>query len=109
MNSGFAASDALGGGNATRKSRVSYYFDEEFACFNVPTDFMMKPLRIKLTDTLIKCYEMDTMLQNIQVNQDFVSNVDLTLFHADDYVDCLKNISVEKKAMFQDQIKRFFP
>jgi hypothetical protein len=56
MNSGFAASDALGGGNATRKSRVSYYFDEEFACFNVPTDFMMKPLRIKLTDTLIKCY-----------------------------------------------------
>lgn len=57
-------SDPLGGNNAGRKSKVSYYFDEEFACFNVPADFMMKPLRIKLTDTLIKCYEMDSMLQN---------------------------------------------
>lgn len=55
----------MGGGNASRKSKVSYYFDEEFACFNVPADFMMKPLRIKLTDTLIKGYEMDKMLQNI--------------------------------------------
>jgi hypothetical protein len=55
----------LGGGNAGRKSKVSYYFDEEFACFNVPADFMMKPLRIKLTDSLIKCYEMDSMLDNI--------------------------------------------
>ena len=31
------------------------------------------------------------------------------MFHADDYVDCLKNISVEKKPLFQDHIKRFFP
>jgi acetoin utilization deacetylase AcuC-like enzyme len=93
-------SDPLGGNNAGRKSKVSYYFDEEFACFNVPADFMMKPLRIKLTDSLIKSYEMDTMLDNIQVNQDFVANVDLSSFHSDDYVDCLKNISVEKKALF---------
>lgn len=65
MKSGFAASDPMGGGNSSRKSKVSYYFDEEFACFNVPSDFMMKPLRIKLTDTLIKSYEMDRMMNNI--------------------------------------------
>lgn len=65
MSEGFASHDALGGGNATRKSKVSYYFDEEFACFNVPGDFMMKPLRIKMTDSLIKGYEMDKMLNNI--------------------------------------------
>ena len=41
------------------------YFDEEFACFNVPQDFTMKPLRIKMTDALIKVYEMDKMLNNI--------------------------------------------
>lgn len=97
MSEGFASSDALGGCYATRKPKVSYYFDEEFACFNVPPDFMMKPLRIKMTDSLIKTYEMDSMLHNIKVDPDFVSNVDLTMFHADDYVDCLKNISVEKK------------
>lgn len=100
MSEGFASTDALGGNNTTRKSKVSYYFDEEFACFNVPPDFMMKPLRIKMTDALIKTYGMDTMLNNIKINQEFVSNVDLTMFHADDYVDCLKNISVDKKPQF---------
>ena len=65
MSEGFAGQDALGGGNTTRKSKVSYYFDEEFACFNVPQDFTMKPLRIKMTDALIKVYEMDKMLNNI--------------------------------------------
>ena len=68
LSEGFAGSDTMGGGNLTRKSKVSYYFDEDFAAFNVPSDFMMKPLRIKLTDSLIKCYEMDKMMNNIQVN-----------------------------------------
>lgn len=65
MKSGFSASDPMGGDNGSRRAKVSYYFDEDFACFNVPQDFMMKPLRIKLTDSLIKCYEMDKVMHNI--------------------------------------------
>ena len=49
----------------------------------------MKPLRIKMTDTLVKCYDMDSKLESMAVDEDFVKNVDLTLFHSDDYVDCL--------------------
>jgi histone deacetylase 1/2 len=107
MKEGFASTDVLGGGNTTRKQKVSYYFDEEFCCFNVSTELVMKPLRIKMTDTLIKSYEMDKMLKTLKVDQDFVSNVDLTMFHADDYVDCLKNLSVAKRGLFTDQIARF--
>jgi len=49
----------LGGGNATRKSKVSYYFDEDFTLLQVAPSHVMKPFRVKMTDTLIKCYEMD--------------------------------------------------
>ena len=51
--------DALGGGFAGRKAKVSYYYDEEFAAYDLTVSHPMKPLRIKMTDTLIKGYEMD--------------------------------------------------
>lgn len=51
--------DVLGGGNSTRKQKVSYYYDEDFAVYQVSDSHPIKPLRIKMTDTLIKCYKMD--------------------------------------------------
>jgi len=50
--------DPLGGCNATRKSRISYYYDEDFSVFQVSEAHPMKPLRIKMTDTLIREYGM---------------------------------------------------
>ncbi len=50
--------DPLGGDNATRKSRISYYYDEDFSVFQVSEAHPMKPLRIKMTDTLIREYGM---------------------------------------------------
>ena len=86
----FSNSDPLGGNNATRKSKVSYYYDEEFSVFQVSTNHPMKPLRIKMTDTLVKCYGMDKKMENLEVDEEFIQKVDLSLFHSDDYVDCLK-------------------
>lgn len=51
--------DPLGGSNATRKSKVSYYYDEDFSVFQVSEGHPMKPLRIKMTDTLINSYGLD--------------------------------------------------
>ena len=62
MNENYSESitnDVMGGSNATRKSKVSYYFDEEFSVFQVSPTHPMKPLRVKMTDTLVKCYQMD--------------------------------------------------
>jgi len=64
--------DVMGGSNATRKSKVSYYFDEEFSVFQVSPTHPMKPLRVKMTDTLVKCYQMDKKMTSISVDEDFV-------------------------------------
>ena len=60
--------DALGGGNATRKSRISYYYDEDFSVFQVSEGHPIKPLRIKMTDTLIKKYELLDKMDMIDVD-----------------------------------------
>ena len=67
----------------------------------------MKPLRVKMTDTLVKCYEMDKQMTNLQVNEEYVEGVDFTKFHSDDYVDCIKNVSNEHKERYQDHFHRF--
>ena len=33
----------------------------------------MKPLRIKMTDTLVKCYQMDKKMQSIPVDEGFIN------------------------------------
>ena len=60
--------DALGGSNATRKSRVSYYYDEDFSVFQVSEGHPMKPLRIKMTDTLINSYGLQRSMDRIEVD-----------------------------------------
>ena len=55
----------------------------------------MKPLRVKMTDTLVKCYGMDKHMMNLKVDEDYVAGVDFTLFHSDDYVDCIKNVTMD--------------
>ena len=105
---GFAdTNDALGGGNLNRKQKVSYYYDEDFSVFQVSDSHPMKPLRVKMTDTLVKCYEMDKQMTNLQVNEEYVEGVDFTKFHSDDYVDCIKNVSNEHKERYQDHFHRF--
>lgn len=45
---------------------------------------------------------MDKKMQNMKVDEDFIEQVDLTKFHADDYIDCLRNITVDKKDEYID-------
>ena len=94
--------DALGGGNATRKSRISYYYDEDFSVFQFSEAHPMKPLRVKMTDTLIKEYDLHRKMDPIEVDQAYINNVDLSTFHSDDYVDCLKHITVDQKERYAD-------
>ena len=60
--------DALGGGNATRKSRISYYNDEDFSIFQVSQAPPIKPLRVKMTDTLIREYDLLSKMDQIAVD-----------------------------------------
>ena len=42
--------------------RVAYFFDESIGSYNYANGHPMKPLRVAMTDTLIKSYEIDTKL-----------------------------------------------
>jgi len=42
----------------------------------------------------------------MHVEQEFIENVDFTVFHSDDYVDVLKNLTPENKDLYADQINR---
>ena len=61
-----------------------------------------------MTDTLIREYDMLSKMEQINVDETYINNVDLTNFHSDDYIDALKNITVDKKEQFQDQIREYF-
>ena len=69
QNSAFVTDeDPLGGSNSTRKSKVSYYYDEDFTVYQISDNHPIKPLRVKMTDTLIRAYEMDTKMHALKVD-----------------------------------------
>ena len=45
------------------KKRVSYYFDEEIGIYTFKKGHPMRPLRIKITDELVRSYEMDKLME----------------------------------------------
>ncbi len=95
--------DPLGGLN---KPVVSYFYDEDLGNFQYGVGHPMKPFRVKMTDEMIKAYGMDEKMKRMHVEQDFIDNVDFTVFHSDDYVDVLKNLVPEDKDKYADQINR---
>ena len=66
----------------------------------------MKPFRVKMTDEMIKAYGMHEKMKRMHVEPEFIENVDFTVFHSDDYVDVLKNLTPEDKDKYADQINR---
>lgn len=62
----------------------------------------MKPLRVRMTDELIRTYELDKLMEPMDIDQEFIKNIDLTTFHSDDYIDVLKNLTPENRDHFAD-------
>jgi histone deacetylase 1/2 len=87
--------DSMGGNNTNRKMRVSYYYDDEFSIYQLGTQHVMKPFRIKMTDALVQAYDLYDKMRIMDVDEEYIASVDLTTFHSDDYVDCLANVSTD--------------
>ena len=47
------------------KSNVVYYFDEMIGTYHYANNHPMKPLRVAMTDELVKCYNIDSKLSPI--------------------------------------------
>ena len=41
-------------------------------------------------------------MKPMDIEQEFIKNIDLTTFHSDDYIDVLKNLTPENKEQFSD-------
>ena len=95
--------DPLGGSG---KRKVSYFYEDDIGNYQYSVGHPMKPFRIRMTDEMIKAYGMDKSLIPMEIEQEFIKNVDFTIFHSDDYVDVLKNLTPEKRDLYADQINR---
>jgi hypothetical protein len=51
---------------------------------------------------MIRAYGMQDHLKNMYIEPEFIENLDFTVFHSDDYVDVLKNLTLENKDQYAD-------
>ena len=66
----------------------------------------MKPMRVRMTDELIKRYGLDKSMKFMDIEEEFIENVDFTVFHSDDYIDILKNCTPDNKELYTDALNR---
>ena len=67
----------------------------------------MKPHRVRMADSMIKSYGMHELMDQMVMTDDYLNDFDMTKFHADDYIDFLKEITPENVAKYSDQLLRF--
>jgi histone deacetylase 1/2 len=85
------------------RNRIGYFFDEEIGIYTFKKGHPMRPLRMKITDELIRSYEMDQKMKCFDSTAfDFEDSVFYD-FHSEEYIDLLKNIDEENIGKYQDQ------
>jgi histone deacetylase 1/2 len=89
------------------KRKCSYYYHKEIGNYHYGNMHPMKPHRVKMADSMIHSYGMYDMMEDMTPPDDFVEELDMTKFHADDYIDFLKEITPENIAKYSDQLLRF--
>jgi histone deacetylase 1/2 len=94
------------------QQKIAYYYDDEIGLYKYADGHPMKPHRTAMTHALITSYGLLPKLQPydssfIQVDEDM-----LTQFHADEYIEFIKSVSVDKKNALNDSLircKSFLP
>jgi histone deacetylase 1/2 len=87
------------------KRRVSYFYDEDIGNFHYGIGHPMKPHRIRMTHELILTYGLYRKMEIYR--PPLLTEDSLTLFHSDDYVHFLQNVSVETQAAYGAEFQRF--
>jgi len=89
------------------KRDVSYFFDNEIGIYHLANGHPMKPLRVAMADELIQKYGLYPKMKIYDKNFINVTDEDLTVFHSSEYIELIKNISTENKALYEDQLYQF--
>ncbi|KAJ2004354.1 histone deacetylase (class I) Clr6 [Coemansia thaxteri] len=75
------------------KKRITYYYDEEVGNYNYGYMHPMKPFRMRMAHSLVAAYELDKKMNVIRPTR--ASSLQMTRFHADDYVEFLSRVTPE--------------
>ena len=60
----------------------------------------MRPLRMKITDELVRSYEMDKLMECYDSSDLEISDEVFYSFHSEEYIDLLKNINEKNIGMY---------
>ncbi|KAK9866799.1 hypothetical protein WJX84_009469 [Apatococcus fuscideae] len=86
------------------KRKVAYFYDPELGNYYYGQAHPMKPHRIRVAHNLILHYGLHNMMQVFQIRP--ASYTDFTSFHAEDYIDFLRNVNVHEEGVTR-QMKSF--
>ncbi|KAJ1759821.1 histone deacetylase (class I) Clr6 [Coemansia sp. RSA 1807] len=75
------------------KKRITYYYDEEVGNYNYGYMHPMKPFRMRMAHSLVSAYGLDKHLNVVRPPR--ASALEMTRFHADDYVEFLSRVTPE--------------
>jgi len=89
----------------TNKKKVSYYYHQDVGHFYYGTHHPMKPHRIRMTHQLLLSYGL---YKKIKVYKPYeMKPKDMTIFHADDYIDFLQNVTLKNEHNYPRELERF--
>ncbi|XP_002983212.2 histone deacetylase 19 [Selaginella moellendorffii] len=101
--SGNSLAGSVGGDGSKR--RVSYFYDPEVGNYYYGQGHPMKPHRMRMTHSLLVHYGLHLKMEVVEPFR--ARDKDLCKFHADDYVDFLKQVTPETQQEFAKVLKRF--
>lgn len=89
--------------------KVSYYYNKSFGNYYYGLNHLMKPQRVRITDTLISVYGLKDKLNMLcpEYYPDVTESIDFTKFHSDEYIDFLKHVTPENQKMLTEQLIMF--
>ena len=88
------------------RKRACYFYDNEIGNFYYAQGHPMKPHRIRMTHNLILNYGLYRKMDVFRPHP--ASDTDMARFHADEYVDFLKNVTPDNQGEYAKKMKRFF-
>jgi len=91
--------------DAEPKRKVAYFYDSDIGNYYYGQGHPMKPHRIRMAHNLLLHYGV---YKHLEVYKPSPSNFeDLTLFHADDYVEFLRKVNPDNQYEFLRELKRY--
>ncbi|EAY04719.1 acetylpolyamine aminohydrolase, putative [Trichomonas vaginalis G3] len=87
------------------KNRIAYFYDEEIGNFYYEEGHPMKPVRVRMTHSLVLAYKLHNHLQVFRPHR--ATATEMMRFHSPDYIKFLQNATPENSITSIQEQKRY--